>query len=374
MWIYLICIIEPLTSECSMEVDVPGVKRVGRTIIATGGVSTPGLERLSNGDLLASFRRLTPGLTGAGFSSWRGEVLRSRDGGLTWSAPILQINGKRPEDPDTMVPYYGMAQLDDGTILLPAMGPTRGTYMLRSTDNGVTWDGPDPAGQDIEGVDWSVLAPYGKIRKLSDGTVIFPVCGQFRGENVHVSGHLRSYDGGNTWTDFSALARGHVFYNDAIELPDGRMIAIIVNELSPSAHGMAPFYWTESHDLGKTWSEPDFTTGAIYGNSPALFLTKNGTLLCGYRWTGDIDQGYVGVGISIFNDDGVGGGSWDSKPTMVWLGRGVMSTYPGRSFSGYPAFSYADEERILCAYFMSWMGSGDSVTQDIEGVYFIEED
>ena len=98
MWIYLICIIEPLLNKSSMEVDVPGLKRVGRTIIATGGVSTPGLERLSNGDLLASFRRLTPGLTGAGFSSWRGEVLRSRDGGLTWSDPILQINGtpRRP--------------------------------------------------------------------------------------------------------------------------------------------------------------------------------------------------------------------------------------------------------------------------------------
>ena len=355
---------------------MPSLRRTGRTIIASGGVSTPGLERLQNGDILASHRRFKPEMEGGdGFSSWVGEVLRSTDGGRTWSEPIVEVRGRRPGIPETLVPYYGMAQLPDGTVLLPSMGPTRGTYMMRSTDNGETWTGPEPAGQGIEGVDWAALAPYGKIRTLSDGVVIFPVCGQFRGHNNHVSGHLRSYDGGNTWTEFATVASGHVFYNDAIELPDGRMIAIVVNVLSPTGHGMAPFYWTESHDLGRTWSEPDFTTGAIYGNSPALFLTKKGTLLCGYRWTGEVDQGYVGVGISIFTEDGAGAGSWNSSPIMVWLSRGVRPTYPGRSFSGYPAFTYVDDERILCAYFMSPVGGGgDPTTSDIEGVYYVEED
>ena len=253
------------------------LRRTGRTIIATGGVSTPGLERLKNGDILASYRRFRPDLgNGGGFSNWVGEVLRSTDGGRTWSDPIVEVRGRRPGIPETLVPYYGMAQLPDGTILLPSMGPTRGTYMMRSTDDGITWNGPEPAGQGIDRVDWAALAPYGKIRTLSDGVVIFPVCGQFRGHSNHVSAHLRSYDGGRTWTEFAVVASGHVFYNDAIELPDGRMIAIVVNQLSPAGHGMAPFYWTESHDLGRTWSEPDFTTGAIYGNSPALFLTKKG--------------------------------------------------------------------------------------------------
>ena len=100
-------------------------------------------------------------------------------------------------------------------------------------------------------------------------------------------------------------------------------------------------------------------TGGV--NTPAL---KN--LITETSW-------HLGVGISTFNDDGYGGGSWDSTPNMVWLSRGIRPTYPGRSFAGYPSFTYADEERILCSYYMSWMGGGEPTTMDIEGVYFVED-
>ena len=72
---------------------------MGRTVIATGGVSTPSLERLHNGDLLVSFRRIDPA-TG----EWNGEVLRSRDCGLTWSQPIFRTESKRPDDPPGFFP------------------------------------------------------------------------------------------------------------------------------------------------------------------------------------------------------------------------------------------------------------------------------
>ena len=57
---------------------------------------------------------------------------------------------------------------------------------------------------------------------------------------------------------------------------------------------------------------------------------------------------------------------------MVWLEHAVRPTYPGRSFAGYPAFTHVDDERILCAYYMS--PGGGPTSMDIEGVYYVEED
>ncbi len=48
------------------------LKRVGRTIIATGGVNTPDLEKLDNGDILASYRRYQDNTGKSGFTGWIG--------------------------------------------------------------------------------------------------------------------------------------------------------------------------------------------------------------------------------------------------------------------------------------------------------------
>ena len=350
-------------------------QRVGRTIIATGGVSTPCLERLSNGDLLASYRRLMPPEAGLqGLRGWNGEVIRSRDGGRTWSEPIFTTKPQRPDDPPGFRPYHGMLQLPDGTILLPCMGSDGGVFLARSEDNGESWSGPDRVGHDLEDIDWQRMGPYGKIRLLSDGTLLMPVWGRVRGQQHNFTAHLRSSDGGGTWDDFVVVARGQVAYNETIELPDGRLMAMIGSEVSPTGHGMCPFYWSWSEDLGRTWSEPEITNYAIYGASPSLFMTKKGALLCGYRWIGDIDQGFVGTGFSVYDAEDGWNGIWGRPVTIVQLGRGILDTYPGRSFAGYPSFAYVDDERILCAYFMSWMGGGGSETQDIEGVYYVEAD
>jgi hypothetical protein len=175
-----------------------------------------------------------------------------------------------------------------------------------------------------------------------------------------------------TWDEFIVVARGHVAYNDTVELSDGRLMAVIAN--TRGGPRMSPFLWTWSEDLGRTWSDLEITNEPIYGTSPSLFMTKKGSLICGYRWVGDSDQRFVGVGYSFYSAEEGWEGVWSSTPTIVWLGRAVQSALGGTHFAGYPSFSYVDDERILCAYFMSWICDGDPMTTDIEGVFFVEED
>ena len=144
--------------------------------------------------------------------------------------------------------------------------------------------------------------------------------------------------------------------------------------------GKCPFFWTWSEDRGRTWSELEEAVEPVYGQSPSLFLTRRGTLIFGHRWLGDIDEGYVGVGFSVYQPNKDWDGVWNGTPTIVWLGRILNTNHPGRpihrnySYVGYPSFTHVDDERILCAYFMSWKGAGDSTASDIGGVYYVEED
>lgn len=351
---------------------MPTLKRISRTVIATGGVSTPSLERLDNGDLLISYRRYrsdwsSPTIRGLG--GWNGEVKRSSDGGRTWSEPILTIKSKREGDPSGFLPYHGMAQLNNGTILLPCRGGNGGVFLLRSEDNGDSWTGPDRIGEDLDGVDdWQGIQPYGKIRVLSDGDVIMPVWGRFRGSSYGITGHMRSADSGKTWNRLVIVARGLVSYNETMQLPDGRLLAIVQNNYSQAD----PFYWSWSDDVGETWSDLDVTSSPLYGQSPSLFLTKKGQLVCGYRWVGGLDKGFVGVALSYYNPEDGWKGIFDKNIQIVWIGGAVNPVTGGMKFAGYPSFSYVDDENILCAHFMSWAGGGDQTTTDIEGVFFSE--
>jgi len=86
-------------------------KRIDRTIVALGG-SCPSLERLNNGDLLVAYRDDTKDHLCI-------SLTRSVNAGRTWQQEHTFTEGTGPGDEDPFYGHTGMAQLADGTILLP---------------------------------------------------------------------------------------------------------------------------------------------------------------------------------------------------------------------------------------------------------------
>ena len=212
---------------------MPQFHRESRVVVWEGHVATPGVERLQNGDILITARYPDPRAEQPRTISG---MKRSRDDGKTWEGPIHQFIPSRPDHPTSFLAYHGMAELNDGTILLPISGiggPHQGVYLCRSTDAGESWSEPELVGDGIANFDWSDVHTYGKIRELSDGTLLMPVWGRLRGERVAASAQLRSVDGGRTWDEGVVLCRGVIAQNELIELPDGRLMAIVASDDSP---------------------------------------------------------------------------------------------------------------------------------------------
>jgi len=150
-----------------------------RQIVTSGLGYFPVAVRLRNGDVLAVIRG------GAAHIGVKGrlDLVRSTDGGKTWSPPWTAIDGSL----DDRNPAIG--QLKDGAIVLAYAvagnydetglhfkgGRTDrlfdGVYLTYSRDNGRTWSKSvrDPVIHkfyDAQGL----VSPYGKIVQLPDGT------------------------------------------------------------------------------------------------------------------------------------------------------------------------------------------------------------
>ena len=89
---------------------------IRRVKVATGPPrhrAFPGIEKLRNGDILVAYRE--------GSDHWRTadgtvKLVRSRDGGLTWSQPETLLESKG----ENYGTHSGISQFSDGSILLPA--------------------------------------------------------------------------------------------------------------------------------------------------------------------------------------------------------------------------------------------------------------
>jgi sialidase-1 len=148
----------------------------------------------------------------------------------------------------------------------------RGEWLVRSTDNGLTWSPP---------IRTLIDSPHGPT-ELADGRLLY--VGKELWSKERRIGACESTDDGLTWRWLSEIptrtgddAPKDYHELHAVQTNDGRIIAQIRH------HGETNHYetlQTESEDGGKTWSEPHSI--GVWGFPSHLLKLRDGTLLMTY--------------------------------------------------------------------------------------------
>jgi len=197
----------------------------------------------------------------------------SSDEGRTWGKPFVVVDTPK-DDRDPSV-----TQLPDGTILCNYFQgpPVWRVFVVRSTDGGKTWS-TDPVKVDPPpGLDQIFCSA--RILRLPDGTLLLPIYGHTKGIKPYASAVMRSTDGGKTWGDGTLIKddRTHSYGHcepALVRVPDGT----IISHLRPC------MCQTESTDAGRTWTTPHKL--GFRGDAADLLLTSKGILLTAHRHPG----------------------------------------------------------------------------------------
>ena len=181
-----------------------GRAMIERVIAETGGGYFPVLVKLKDGTLGAVVRGGAPHLGRAGRLDW----IASRDGGRTWTRPAIVVDSAWDDrNPavgvmrdGAIVVAYGEASTYNAKGEFDLSAGAYTPKVVRSTDGGRTWSAPVI----VDARPIRNASPYGRIVTLDDGTALMSVYG-IPSESLAV---LRSTDGGRTWGDLTVLP-GH---------------------------------------------------------------------------------------------------------------------------------------------------------------------
>lgn len=249
-------------------------------------------------------------------------LYRSTDLGKTWEGPTTIQDGKLDDRGCSLMrtskgtllaggfssiawTYYidaGDAKVDTKRVLdygkqitLEDFKNEAGFWMLRSTDDGLTWNKERAISN----------SPHGPC-ELEDGSLLFVGYEASSPENLSsgqpTTGGLiaaKSTDDGKTWNVVSRLpvAAGHRTYQyhepHAVQASDGTIIVHIRKSYPKTSHTLQ----VTSADGGLTWTQP---TEVYWGYPSHLLRLKNGALLATYGYR----RAPLGVRASISSDNG----------------------------------------------------------------------
>lgn len=313
------------------------------------GWSKPVIQRLANGDLLASQSKNLRQERNPNYPDADEEaaLCRSTDNGITWSEPwLLGIPGRPTQ----------LSALSSGALVLAAGG-----NLYRSADEGTTWAGCD--------IDWdafqddtreNVMRGFGEtngLTEMPDGSLLGVAFTLHEPIDVYTDFRayaIRSSDNGRTWGDATKIIE-----TDEVELlllPDGRLLGFarldtsytrdVWGQTGQIAEGGDTMALMKSTDGGRTWTEPkpiglgaaqipgfplllpDGRLLLIHGNRQFPFgVQAVGSRDLGLTW--DLDHPLI-----------LAWASWDNyggHPRSILMPDGsIMTGYYARYFKEYP--------------------------------------
>lgn len=238
----------------------------------------------------------------------RAEIMRSEDGGKTWSDPVPMIDTEW----DDRAP--AVAQLRDGTLVACFFTyPHAGVAIIRSFDDGKSWE-QTPR---MIRAPFHSLATDGPPLVMPDGSILLAAYGNEKeGDKNEAIGIFRSGDRGESWQHLATIRAPHEMTEPGLErLRDGTLVLLTRSEGSVSL----------SKDNGKTWTEPANIGARIF--DPWLLTLRDGALLSLH---GSYTKGRRGLRAIVSKD---GAKSWNGAgadygftidPTAYGYSRGVQ--------------------------------------------------
>lgn len=196
--------------------------------------------------------------------------------------------------------------------------------LLRSSDRGHTWSGPEPLVPPLVGPAFEMCCP---ITVLKDARWLIPT-ETWPGWDGDCPNGIRmiamvSHDQGNTWPEYLDVMNepdGRVFFWESkiIELPDSRLLATAwaYDDLAKSDR---PNQYTLSEDGGKSWSPPRST--GLQGQTLTPFALDGGHILCVYR---RMDKPGLWANVSILDGD-----NWVNQTDLPLWGQGSADLTAG---------------------------------------------